>query len=143
MFQLERDQDQKVSAISSSVIREALESVFPSGKITVKIEQFDGETFDGDGCLFLAFWAGGSSMILWDGRNHIDMNLFTDVESNEFATKFVDTFVKKKLSDFEIKLHDEQPRGIGRVVNFEEDVGTFDESDPDDYDPHWAETIIN
>jgi len=139
VFQLELKVVFKPPMVDSSIIREALEEVFRDENITAKIEQFDGETFDGDGCLFLAFWDGGSSIVLWDGRNHIDLNLFTHYEKSQVHNTFVATFLLSKLRDYEVKLHDEQPRGIGRVVNFEKDVGTFDLNKPEDRDPRWVQ----
>merc|ERR1712150_92316 len=122
-------------------IREALDSVFPRGKIEVEVKQFDRNRLDGDGCVLFAFWEGGSCIVVWDGRNHIDLNLFTFQESKEFAKKFVLTFTKRKLRGFKKKLHDEQPRGIGRVVNLASDLTTngSDDSEVSQVsNPHWA-----
>jgi len=92
----------------------------------IEIEEFENV---GDGCMFVAFWSGGSVVVVWDGRKHIDLNLFTYDENNRVATHFSRIF---KLSmRMKTVLHDEQPRGYGDVVNFLSDIEPRG-------DPHWA-----
>ena len=75
----------------------------------------------GEGSLLLVFWNGGSASVLWDGRNHIDINLFTYVESAQTAINFVRNFMDK-LPFLKVALRDEQPRGFGRIVMYEKDL---------------------
>mmetsp|Transcript_11539 Transcript_11539/g.13218 ORF Transcript_11539/g.13218 Transcript_11539/m.13218 type:complete len:1224 (+) Transcript_11539:116-3787(+) len=85
----------------------------------------------GDGGLVAALWSGGNCMILWNGRDHIDLNLFSYTESQEMEDEFVlhfRTFFRMTLS---VALRDTFPRGYGRVVNFRSDIG-------DRMTPHWA-----
>ena len=72
----------------------------------------------------------GNVIVLWDGRGHVDLNLFLYDEDDQFAKAF------EKALTFELKvvqlaLKDEQPRGIGRVVNFYGDLQDFNEK------PRW------
>jgi S-adenosylmethionine/arginine decarboxylase-like enzyme len=87
---------------------------------------------DGDGCLLVAFCFGGSIILMWDGRIHIDVNLFTFFESPRAHGDF-ELRLKTKLRSLEAILQDEQPRGFGRVVNFERDLGKGEREAP-----YWA-----
>jgi hypothetical protein len=72
----------------------------------------------GDGCILIAFWPGGSILVMWDGRNHIDVNLFDFFGlSEDFEMEF-----KQHTHGLETIFRDEQPRGFGRVVNFKRDL---------------------
>ena len=84
----------------------------------------------GEGCLFVALYDSGSLVILWDGRTHIDVNLFSYDENLSIVDDFVNHFLKK-IPSYATMLRDEQPRGTGRVVSYERDL-------KDDWIPHWA-----
>merc|ERR1712161_146328 len=86
------------------------------------------KSFDkvGDGCLLVACWSGGN-VILWDGRQHIDINLFTYAEDFDTSKKFEGIFTSY-IPKLTTKLRDEQPRGTGRVVNFLGDI---------EHEAHW------
>jgi len=84
----------------------------------------------GDGYLWTALWSGGNVLVLWDGRIHIAVNLFTYQESTELAEEFAAHFTSK-VPHLQIRLRDEQPRGYGRVVNFKKDMEPW-------RTPHWA-----
>jgi hypothetical protein len=84
----------------------------------------------GEGSLLVALWDGGSLSILWDGREHVDVNLFTYIEDVNVG----DTFVKellRRLPSFTTMLRDEQPRGTGRIVAYQRDL-------KGNAEPHWA-----
>jgi spermidine synthase/S-adenosylmethionine/arginine decarboxylase-like enzyme len=60
-------------------------------------------------------------IMIWDGRIQVDVHLFSssDMEgtiADQFATIF------EQLSQLSLRLRDDQPRGYGRVVNFETDI---------------------
>ena len=59
-------------------------------------------------------------ILLGDGRDHVDINLFTYKEDFEFAETFEKSFVEE--STMERTLRDMQPRGTGRVVSFAKDL---------------------
>jgi hypothetical protein len=60
-------------------------------------------------------------MILWDGRSHVDINLFTYTENIRANNKFLVAF-KKELPELKTVLRDEQPRGFGRVVTYMSEI---------------------
>jgi len=84
----------------------------------------------GDGHVTMALWSGGTVVVVWDGRTHVDINLFTYDESVETADEFISHF-KQFHGTLTTALRDEQPRGTGRVVNFLKDVSST-------ADPRWA-----
>jgi len=83
---------------------------------TTRIEKYNTL---GDGTLLVAISDEfGSMMVLWDGKSHVDIHLFTYKENSDFANFIVTTFLEKSKV-LEKKLHDEMPRGTGGVLNFE------------------------
>ena len=84
--------------------------------------QFEVYTNVGDGVAVVADMKAGSLIANWDGRDHVDLNIFlhddTEIEINDFLEDF------KKLSGSKLKmgLRDDFPRGTGRVMNFREDL---------------------
>jgi hypothetical protein len=78
-------------------------------------------------------WSGGNILVVWDGRSHVDVNLFThQVDNIAFAEYFESHFSESHFSEqtaLTRTLRDEQPRGIGRVVSFAKDITPL---------PHWA-----
>merc|ERR1711862_113867 len=75
----------------------------------------------GDGSINIVQWTEGSVAVLWDGKNHVDINLFTYNEGKDFHDRFVSQF-EKQIPSLKVALHDTQPRGVGRVINFSDDV---------------------
>jgi hypothetical protein len=107
-------------ALSSEGIRQALETTLSLSRV----EKEDNAI--GDGCVVAAFWGGGGVVVLWDGRRHVDVNLFVNVHANkvdniEFADSFEKLFAKR--TGLTRTLRDEQPRGTGRVVSFDIEPG--------------------
>jgi hypothetical protein len=84
----------------------------------------------GDGCIFTILWSEGSIIIIWDGRLHVDINLFLYEENIEKSNMIHETFLEG-LPTFNTILRDEQPRGTGHVVNQEKDILTSKY-------PHWS-----
>jgi spermidine synthase len=90
----------------------------------------------GDGCVITAFRKGFSTVLVWDGAEHIDINLFLDDEDEEAANRFHNTFMEN-IPFLATSTRDEQPRGYGSVVNFKTEIveygdpiwrpGAFDE----------------
>jgi hypothetical protein len=138
VVQLEKHENKKVDLDSESIkaaIKDSLskmESVSWEESKEMDMAEIQVSSGVGDGCVITALWASGSCIALWDGRAHLDLNLFTNAESeeaaNEFVTLFKGHFPKKSLTT---ALRDSQPRGFGRVVNFLEDIQPR-------RDPHWA-----
>jgi spermidine synthase len=87
---------------------------------TAKAELKEWDT-PGKGLVLSAFWKTGNVVVLYDGDSHVDINLFTYEQEIEIANEFEQHF-QKQIFLLARGLRDEQPRGIGRVVNFEEDI---------------------
>jgi len=82
----------------------------------------------GDGCIITVFWSQGSVILSWDGWTNVEVNLFTDIESSK-TSKLFDNIFLERIPFLSLFSHDEQPRGIGRVVNFSNEIQSR---------PHWA-----
>lgn len=76
----------------------------------------------GAGILLTNSFEEGSSILVWDGLTHIDINLFCTDESVELANSFGNYFVEEMNGVVQQTLRDDQPRGYGRVVNFQSDI---------------------
>jgi len=92
-----------------------------------RLVQLHGSSGLGEGYVSAAFWATGIAVALWDGRSHVDVNLFTMEESIEHADFFEEAF--GAATGLHRTLRDQQPRGTGRVVNLSQDASG--------YAPHW------
>jgi hypothetical protein len=75
----------------------------------------------GDGVVALAVAPEGTGIAVWDGNQRITVNMFTFDSDN--ADAFFQKFTKK-LSIAQVLSKDEQPRGVGRVVNFARDLSS-------------------
>ncbi|KAL7581101.1 hypothetical protein ACA910_005902 [Epithemia clementina (nom. ined.)] len=126
IFQLELKEDRKARTISCDIVRSLLDGALATNRIDSSSEEF----LDlGEGCVFDVIWAGGSAVVLFNGRDHVDINLFTYAEDTAFAQRFADAFTKSSL--LAVALRDEMPRGYGRVVNFLKEVEPR-------HEPNWA-----
>ena len=75
----------------------------------------------GNGVVALAVAPEGTGIAVWDGNQRITLNMFTFDSDN--ADAFFQKFTKK-LSTANVLSKDEQPRGIGKVVNFARDLSS-------------------
>lgn len=101
----------------------------------------------GEGALITAVWAGGSAMLLHDGRLHMDVNLFLYEENFEKALNFETDFTScttfaQCVPDITRTLRDTQPRGKGRVVNFLRDLRGHDSAGKPVKTPRWAAHLV-
>ena len=105
--------------ITVSMVESALSSAIPT-KEGVNFHSFEGNANIGDGLVVVAFSNDGITQVIlsWDGRNHIDVNLYSSDENPVLRTNFIDAFVKAFAEKIEITLSDTHPRGVGRVVSF-------------------------
>ena len=101
-------------------IYEFLETSFKG--ITSELLATKQYTGVGDGGVVLATSSDSNVILVWDGREHIDINLFMHEESSEKSKNFIDSFVKETKNKLSVSLRDDQPRGIGGVVNFPSDL---------------------
>jgi len=127
IFQLELQREK--SKLSKGKLEAALMETISmmESSSAVEVESFSNA---GEGCLFIALWSANCAILVWDGRKHVDINLSTDEEDDEFFEFFESKFIKK-LPSLKTTLRDEQPRGYGKVINFLEDINS-------DSDPIWA-----
>mmetsp|Transcript_51482 Transcript_51482/g.52469 ORF Transcript_51482/g.52469 Transcript_51482/m.52469 type:complete len:174 (-) Transcript_51482:84-605(-) len=75
----------------------------------------------GNGLVVVAIFLEGNVVIVWDGKSHIDVNLFSLDESEHLRFKFSTVFSKSLGIDngrIKLALSDTHPRGTGRVVSF-------------------------
>jgi len=84
----------------------------------------------GDGALAFAVFDQGHAVVVWDGKERINISIFT---YEDLATvKELDNFHKidiaepflSQLDGLELLLLDEQPRGVNHVINLALDTGT-------------------
>jgi spermidine synthase len=100
-----------------------ISSYLSESLLTVEIEPTFTEQYDniGDGGMILAISLEGYVTLVWDGREHITVNLFTYDENIGLPEKFAESFLKSS-GDLVVGLRDDQPRGINRVINFPSDM---------------------
>ncbi|CAB9512773.1 Spermidine synthase [Seminavis robusta] len=76
----------------------------------------------GDGAAMVALCQAATIAAVWDGTSHIDVNVFSYVQDNGLlAEEFTRPFLRLN-SLMQPILRDRQPRGVGRVVNFPDDL---------------------
>jgi hypothetical protein len=137
--QFEPKSDKTMVSLSSKILKAALlqttktlhEEEFEESKGMDKAEITEVESI-GDGYLLMATWSVGNCVLLWDGRRHVDLNLFTYNENEEFSNDFSSVFKAQFGKVFITALRDDQPRGYGRVVSFQDDIEDIGPH------PHWA-----
>jgi hypothetical protein len=116
--------------LTASRVKTALENALsrmPKGMILeAEVQELSSA---GDGNVLAAFWSGGSIIFMWDGRIHFDMNIFTFYEY-ERLPQVLARNLEKEISGLKTVLRDEHPRGYGRVVNFQKDIGKTERSVP-------------
>jgi spermidine synthase len=116
-------------------VKEALQGMGDAGLAGAKVHEF---TNVGDGFVLVALWTDGSVVVLWDGKKHLDVNLFTYAGGEEIANLFI-KHLNTNLPLLATVLRDEQPRGTGRVVNHMRDID-FDANSASRLTPTWAKS---
>ncbi|KAL3912355.1 MAG: hypothetical protein SGILL_006917 [Bacillariaceae sp.] len=76
----------------------------------------------GDGGVVLTLGATGHFIAVYDGRQTVVVNFFTTEERPGTPERFVKEFQAATYRKMEVKLRDDQPRGINRVINFPSDL---------------------
>eukprot|EP00537_Pseudo-nitzschia_pungens_P010325 CAMPEP_0172389996 /NCGR_PEP_ID=MMETSP1061-20121228/6753_1 /TAXON_ID=37318 /ORGANISM="Pseudo-nitzschia pungens, Strain cf. pungens" /LENGTH=1559 /DNA_ID=CAMNT_0013120265 /DNA_START=57 /DNA_END=4736 /DNA_ORIENTATION=+ len=84
----------------------------------------------GQGIVVTLVSSMGSAAMKWDGLNGVEVNLFSPVNFDELMTVFENVF-KGHFKHLLLFGKDAFPRGYGKVVNFEHEIG--------DYFPHWID----
>ena len=109
-------------SVTSSALKTALEhSISEMEWDLIKDVQHFADGI-GDGIVVVALFSGGSAVTVWDGKSHIDVNLFSLDESEDLRYKFSTVFTKYLglgiTGSITLALSDTHPRGTGRVVSF-------------------------
>lgn len=76
----------------------------------------------GDGAVVVALSNNGSAVLVWDGKDHVDVNLFNLNDDKKFADSFSISFIEFSNKNLVSSLRDDYPRGTGRVINFKADL---------------------
>jgi len=92
------------------------------------LHQFEVYTDIGDGVVVVSDIKAGSLIAIWDGRDHVDLNIFLHDDTEIEIKDFLDEFSKITKTTLNMGLRDDFPRGTGRVMNFRADMtyGGFD-----------------
>lgn len=134
LFQLEKSTTDEVSASIMPSMDELISALMETMKSMAyydakkeKSEQlllFSHDDDVGNGAVVTTVFEQGSLVMVWDGLEHVDINLFCLDESRELADRFLAHFLQSvdQHHRLERSLRDDQPRGIGRVVNFQNDM---------------------
>eukprot|EP00533_Pseudo-nitzschia_delicatissima_P009700 CAMPEP_0116103254 /NCGR_PEP_ID=MMETSP0327-20121206/13784_1 /TAXON_ID=44447 /ORGANISM="Pseudo-nitzschia delicatissima, Strain B596" /LENGTH=1264 /DNA_ID=CAMNT_0003595347 /DNA_START=128 /DNA_END=3922 /DNA_ORIENTATION=- len=84
--------------------------------------QFEVYTTVGEGAVVVSDTDAGSLVATWDGRDHVDLNIFMHDDSEEVIEAFVKEFSTLAEGKLNMGLRDDFPRGTGRVMNFKSDL---------------------
>jgi spermidine synthase len=101
-------------------IRHSLESTL--SRLNYVVTRFESYSGVGDGSLIVADFREGNIVLVWDGRDHIDLNLFLFDDQKELADSISSKFLNITENNLKVALRDDFPRGIGRAVNFKSDL---------------------
>jgi hypothetical protein len=119
--------------LSADLMKNAVKQTLLMMQTYEVITKFDLHemTIIGDGCVVVSFLSQGNIIVTWDGKKHVDINIFLFFEDFDFSNVFKKQWKENVPKELTELIVDEQPRGYGRVVNFMEDVTWRDT-------PHWA-----
>ena len=137
ILQMELDDDVVPTdkLILNAVVRTLLDTSLPSFENGKGEESFTKHNSEGDGFVVVYFWTEGSVVALWNGRNHIDINIFlSEHGTSENVIAAFESNFSSNFSGVKTVLRDDHPRGVGRVVSYWKDV-------KDGVNPHWAGNI--
>lgn len=87
----------------------------------------------GDGGMILVLSPKGYVTLVWDGREHISVNFFTEDEDIGAPEQFAGSFLNASSQKLQVGLRDDQPRGINRVINFPSDMNSVKPKTPEEF----------
>jgi hypothetical protein len=76
----------------------------------------------GEGVVIVSTHPNGNVVLVWDGRDRLNINLFNHNDLEEVANTFVASFTDLSGDNLIVALRDDYPRGTGRVLNFSQDI---------------------
>lgn len=99
---------------------------------------YDLQTYTdvGDGLVIIADSTAGSVILVWDGKEHVDLNFFLHDDTEFEIKEHLEEFEKLTKLQMAMTLRDDFPRGTGRVMNFRADMiyhGVNSVVDPEPY----------
>jgi hypothetical protein len=116
-------QFEKVSNVEMPSVQELQEALASSlTAMKYKTERLERWLDVGDGLVIMSIFSQGDVVLVWDGSEHLDINLFNLDEARGLANRFQKHFLEAIHHRMIPTLRDDQPRGIGRVVNFQSDI---------------------
>ena len=121
IFQLRIDNSKAVENIQTLTLddlQNALEASIPS---SLSIIETSVHHKIGDGAIILYILIEGHIVCIWDGIASVDLNILTYDEDINHKEIIVEPF-RRLVPQLNLILHDEQPRGMKRVVNFKKDI---------------------
>jgi len=122
IFQLSTGSDDLKSSID--ILDAFRTQILSTGYGLLDTQIFDDDI--GDGAVVYYYMDEGQVIVTWNGDARIDVNIFTYAYESHFEE--ANLFLDKKFLDgqnFSLMLLDEQPRGIGRVVNPRSETNTY------------------
>uniref|UniRef100_A0A7S4IDD9 Methyltransferase domain-containing protein n=1 Tax=Odontella aurita TaxID=265563 RepID=A0A7S4IDD9_9STRA len=126
VFHLEMEDD---SNVARSDVEGAL--YFALAENTIPVYKLESITEVGDGFVVAALSSEGSIIVVFDGKSHVNVNIFSHDEWEERPDKIMGAFSLQL--PFNMIQRDEQPRGTERVINFMSDIHpTEDDNAPAD-----------
>ena len=123
--------------IVSNVLDELSE--FWSNKDTDQI-QMNEINIDDQGLVLVASWLEGNFVIVWDGENRVDVNLFALYNSHPMTLVILTkSFGKSGVFRKRPATGDDCPRGTGRTITFPDETESHDEFGKDvKHTPIWV-----
>jgi spermidine synthase/S-adenosylmethionine/arginine decarboxylase-like enzyme len=103
---------------------DGIKNILESTLSTLKYEVTRSDIYMsiGEGALMVSEFKEGNVILVWDGRKHIDVNLFLFNDEKELADAVASKFEHFSHDMLQVGLRDDFPRGLGRVVNFKDDL---------------------
>ena len=116
--QFETSNQNEPTSLTLSILGFSLEKALE--KVNLSTTKVEAYTDVGDGGIIVSSFADGGVVLVWDGKYHVDINMFSSNQEQAQADLFVTTFAS--LSSLQQTLRDDQPRGTGRVVQFQSEI---------------------
>ena len=119
---------EEMTGLSEETIKDAFKSALEMNVVGDDLSAITSYSVAA-GAVMTAFWRDGSAILKWDGKQNVDINMFTYKEDMNKSTRlgFQEAFCNQV--DHMVPLtRDEHPRGYGAVVNFPSELQK---------PPHW------
>ena len=108
--------------VSRVQVENALTSALAEIKFSIE-DELKSVTEIGNGFVMIALSSEGSTVLVFDGRTDVVIDMFAYDQNEARADRFVSTFAKH--INMVVVQRDESPRGTGRVINFIHEIEPF------------------